>query len=121
MIIFEIFTDIGNYSTYEQHKCHALQSQARQKSCYLAKRPLSVISVLVALVTYRDRRQTKQFLLLRRRLSSGGRKPGQLSAFGREIPCVTTSPEGDSQTIITKTRPCNIQRFFAPVKMTIFI
>ena len=28
--------------------------------------------------------QTQQFLLLRRRLSSGGEKPGQFSAFGRE-------------------------------------
>ena len=34
-----------------------------------------------------DRRHTKQFLLLRRRLSSGGEKAGQFSAFGREIPC----------------------------------
>ena len=44
-----------------------------------------------------DRRQAKhfylakQFLLLRRRLSSGG-KPGQFSTFGREIPCETTAP-----------------------------
>ena len=41
--------------------------------------------------TYRDRRQTKQFLLLKRRLSSAGGKPGQFSAFGREMPCETTA------------------------------
>ena len=41
-------------------------------------------------LTYGDRRQTKQFLHLRRRLSSGGGKPGLFSAFGREIPCETT-------------------------------
>ena len=28
----------------------------------------------------------------RRRLSSGGGKPVQFSAFGREIPCETTAP-----------------------------
>ena len=65
-----------------------------------------VVSGCVALVmamsgktlfeTYRDKRQPKQFLLLKRRLSSAGGKPWQFSAFGREIPRKTTAPEGES-------------------------
>ena len=55
-----------------------------------------LIKINSSLTLTRDRRQIKQFLLLRRRQSSGWGEPVYFSAFGREI----RNPESHSQTVI---------------------
>ena len=50
--------------------------------------------------TYRDRRQTKQFLLLKRRLSSAGGSQGSSRRSAGKYPVKPLRPEGDSQPLI---------------------